>query len=316
MNNGASSSSSSSASHPSALRPPNGNGNPYDTSPYAPDDPDDLDLLGDDDPHHRASHNTDADDDTAAILDADPLQTDLSSPLTFKRKQKQPSRLLSHPARLFTALTGRTFNTPTPQPQQQQQQQQHQQHNPHDPPPPGGGATETGPSTSHPLQETQPPPPNKDAHDWYTEGPGRRVGYEDLTAIDWIFEYTKERQRQRRLLRSHAQHPLLGSLQRLLDASQVWVVLILSGLVVGVLAAGIDVASDWLGDVKYGFCSAAVDGGRFYLGRTACCLGYDEGSQCTGWKSWGEVFGLGGGGAGRWVAEGAVYVVLAVGFCF
>ena len=44
-------------------------------------------------------------------------------------------------------------------------------------------------------------PDNKDptASDWYVEGPGRRVGYDDLTAIDWIFEYAKERQRLRSL---------------------------------------------------------------------------------------------------------------------
>ncbi|KAH6850372.1 chloride channel [Chaetomium sp. MPI-CAGE-AT-0009] len=276
MNNGTSSSG------PSTSRPPNGhdqnNGNNPYRNPYAhhddedDDGTDELDLLGDD-PH--------AANDPTGILRDDPLQTDLSSPLTFKRKQKQPS-LLSQPSRIITALTGRR-----------------------------PFASSSSPRTSHDLPHGALPP---HPHDWYTEGPGRRVGYADLTAIDWIFEYTKERQRQR-ALHAHAPlgHSLLGYLRRLLDASHVWVVLLLCGLAVGALAAGIDVATDWLGDVKHGFCSGEVDGGRFYLGRTACCLGYDEGSQCRGWRRWGDVFGAGQGG-GRWVVEGVVYLVFAVTF--
>lgn len=106
------------------------------------------------------------------------------------------------------------------------------------------------------------------ALDWYLEGPGRRVGYDDLTAIDWIFEYTKERQRLR-LLSSHAAG-LFGYARRLYDASQVWIILIGAGLASGLLAASIDVASDWLGDLKTGYCRAGPGGGRFYLNRNFC----------------------------------------------
>ena len=115
---------------------------------------------------------------------------------------------------------------------------------------------------------------NKDGGgiDWYMEGPGRRVGYDDLTAIDWIFEYTKERQRLR-LLYSQASG-LLGYAQQLLDTSQVWIVLIATGLLSGILAAGIDVASDWLGDLKTGYCQSGPHGGQFYLNKGFCCWGH------------------------------------------
>lgn len=109
--------------------------------------------------------------------------------------------------------------------------------------------------------------------DWYVEGPGKRVGYDDLTAIDWTFEYTKERQRLRAL---HARAKgLLGHFQQLTDASQVWIVLIATGLASGMLAAGIDVASDWLGDIKTGYCNNGPGGGKFYLNKGFCCWGYD-----------------------------------------
>ncbi|KAL1843775.1 hypothetical protein VTJ49DRAFT_7485 [Mycothermus thermophilus] len=303
LNNGASSSSASASV-------PNHGAGSSSNHPYASDndDTDELDLLGDDDHdlHHPASD--------PSILASDPL----SSPLTFKRKQKQPT-LLSRPARFFQSLTGRSPNpTPTPLPRPS-----------HDLP---AGGTSSSASTSaaaapdtslHTLPDPSGPKDllSTSAHDWYAEGPGRRVGYEDLTAIDWIFEYTKERQRQRALRArssggggggAYPALPFLGAAHRLLDASQVWVVLLLSGVAVGVLAAAIDVATDWLGDVKYGFCSS-VDGGRFYLGKTACCLGYEAGSQCQGWRRWGDVFGA-EGGAARWVVEGLVYLVLAVVF--
>lgn len=106
--------------------------------------------------------------------------------------------------------------------------------------------------------------------DWYTEGPGRRVGYDDMTAIDWIFEYTKERQRIRLL--SSGSKGLWKQLRFLLDGSQVWLVLIATGIAVGILAACIDIASNWLGDIKTGYCKS---GGSYYLNKSFCCWGYD-----------------------------------------
>ena len=109
--------------------------------------------------------------------------------------------------------------------------------------------------------------------DWHVEGPGRRVGYDDLSAIDWSFEYTKERHRLRML--SSNTTALLGYARQMLDASHVWIVLVLTGIVVGILAAAINIASDWLGDIKFGFCKKGDGGGQFYLNKTFCCWGHD-----------------------------------------
>lgn len=123
------------------------------------------------------------------------------------------------------------------------------------------------------LPDEESKEPNTSSVDWYTEGPGRRVGYEDLTAIDWIFEYAKERQRVRVLYSSTT--GALGQLLRLLDASQIWLVLVCTGIVTGAVAAMIDVVSDWLGDLKQGVCRAGQGGGKFYLNKTFCCWGLD-----------------------------------------
>lgn len=109
--------------------------------------------------------------------------------------------------------------------------------------------------------------------DWYTEGPGRRVGYDDLTAIDWIFEYAKERQRLRLLYASAT--GIFGQIKRFLDGSQIWLILLFTGVATGLVAASIDVASDWLGDMKLGICRRGSRGGKFYLNRSFCCWGLD-----------------------------------------
>ena len=151
------------------------------------------------------------------------------------------------------------------------------------------------------------------ALDWYTEGPGRRVGYDDLTAIDWIFEYTKERQRLKYLY-SHATG-LVGYAQQMLDASQIWIILIATGVASGMLAAGIDVASDWLADLKTGFCRSGDGGGQFYLNKGFCCWGHEELAQCQGWTSWSSALHI-RSSAGRYVVGYIFYILYSVFFAF
>lgn len=120
--------------------------------------------------------------------------------------------------------------------------------------------------------------------DWNVETQGRRVGYENLSAIDWIYEYTKERQRVRRLLATSSGWS--GAARQLLDASHVWIILIATGLMVGVVAAFINIASDWLADIKIGYCRDTKLGTQFYLSKQFCCWGHDEFSQCQDWTPW------------------------------
>ncbi|KAL3469612.1 chloride channel [Aspergillus californicus] len=148
--------------------------------------------------------------------------------------------------------------------------------------------------------------------DWYMEGPGRRVGYDDFTAIDWIFEYTKERQRKRLL--SASGQGMLGYVRKLLDASNVWLVLIATGISVGIIAASIDIVSDWLGDIKAGYCKNGPGGGRFYLNRSFCCWGHEEDpSNCLDWTPWGKAVGATSSG-GAYAVEYIFYTLYSVLF--
>ncbi|ROW12693.1 hypothetical protein VMCG_00633 [Cytospora schulzeri] len=219
-------------------------------------------------PHHDSSNDDARRPDTADsdLLGEENLSEGLAEPISFKRKQKSrnafglgliTSLTGSRPGSQGGARPGSASGTATENAEQPILENIHAS--------PGRRGDSNGNSSSTakagaPL-------------DWYVEGPGRRVGYEDLTAIDWIFEYTKERTRLRVLYSSGS--GLLGYAQRLVDASQEWIILVLTGLLVGVLAAGIDITTDWLGDLKAGYCSTE-DGGAFYLNKHFCCLGYDE----------------------------------------
>jgi chloride channel 3/4/5 len=256
-----------------------------------------LDGGDEDDPIASYSGN-------AALQSLDPLDDDSGDIVSFKRKQKQKapvslSKFLSPFTSSRTASPPATTSPPrvvTPR---------------------LNGARSLG---QRPLEESGNnvnmdayPNHTKDGSplDWYVEGPGRRVGYEDMTAIDWIFEYTKERQRLRVLYSSAT--GIIGYAQQMLDASQIWVVLILTGLAAGLIAASIDIASDWLGDIKTGYCSAGADGGRFYLNKYFCCWGYEEWSKCQDWITWSSALHITSPG-GKWVVEYIFFIVYSVSY--
>ncbi|PQE21616.1 voltage gated chloride channel protein [Rutstroemia sp. NJR-2017a WRK4] len=230
-----------------------------------------------------------------AVLADDPLGDGAPNLVSFKRKQKQPasSRFLSA---FSSSGSASRQNTPSP----------------------GGSSPSPGNGRAYPLNGpaengSQQNPGAKDGGplDWYVEGPGRRVGYEDMTAIDWIFEYTKERQRLRILYSSAT--GLVGYVRQILDASQIWVVLVLTGVATGVFAAGIDVVTDWLADLKTGYCMAGEDGGHFYLNRLFCCFGYDSITQCRDWVPWSLALHVTSTG-GKWFIEYFFFILFSLSF--
>lgn len=147
--------------------------------------------------------------------------------------------------------------------------------------------------------------------DWYVEGPGKRMGYENLTAIDWIYEYNKERTRLRQLISDAP--GLLGHLKLIADASQVWWILVATGIAVGGIAAAIDVVSEWMGDLKQGMCTDVAQGGRFYLSRPFCCWGTNSYAECADWRAWSTTLGV-RNQAGSYIIEYISFVLLSVLF--
>lgn len=179
--------------------------------------------------------------------------------------------------------------------------------------------------SSQSSDPTSPEPPSAGSHDagifeigekeglvdWNVETQGRRVGYENLSAIDWIYEYTKERQRARHLLATSSGWS--GVARQLFHASHVWIVLVVTGLMVGIVAAFINIASDWLADIKTGYCKDTTIGTQFYLSKQFCCWGHDELSQCQDWTPWRKALHIDNLG-GAYVVEFIFFVLYATIF--
>jgi chloride channel 3/4/5 len=61
-------------------------------------------------------------------------------------------------------------------------------------------------------------------------------------------------------------------LWELYDAAQGWVVVTLVGIAIGFNAALLSIITEWLSDIKLGYCSTA-----FYLNENFCCWGEENG---------------------------------------
>ncbi|GJJ71365.1 chloride channel 3/4/5 [Entomortierella parvispora] len=141
----------------------------------------------------------------------------------------------------------------------------------------GSDFPSTGGSNPSPIYTGGPNPYHDDAVDWVVEGTGMRVAYDDFTTIDWIHDFAEERQRTRRL---HRQPGVAGQIAVMYDWIQGWVVVLAVGIAAGIVAGGSDIASQWLGDIKEGYCDTA-----FYLNRNFCCWGLED-DACTDWVPW------------------------------
>jgi chloride channel 3/4/5 len=143
--------------------------------------------------------------------------------------------------------------------------------------------------------------------DWANEDTtGRRIHYQDFTTIDWIHDLTKERLRLKRLRTAPG---LEGKLWSIFDASQAWIVVSLIGISAGIAAAFIDIVSEWLGDMKTGYCKT-----DWYLNKRFCCweepLVEGAGSVCQYWQNWAGD----GTSAGQYILNYFMYILFALLF--
>ncbi|TFK83399.1 Cl-channel protein [Polyporus arcularius HHB13444] len=138
--------------------------------------------------------------------------------------------------------------------------------------------------------------------------------YEDFTTIDWIQDSIIERNRRLRAARK-SNVPYRGPrgevslawiwsrLRNIAHAGQSWFVVSLVGIGIGVNAALISIATEWLSDIKMGYCS---DG--WWLNQQFCCWEIEGGDEntCDAWHQWSDVM------PARW----AIYVLFAAAFSF
>jgi chloride channel 3/4/5 len=58
------------------------------------------------------------------------------------------------------------------------------------------------------------------------------------------------------------------------DAAQGWIVVTIIGAAIGLNAAFLSIITEWLADIKTGYCSS-----KFYLNEDFCCWGEENGSK-------------------------------------
>ncbi|KAI0372598.1 hypothetical protein BV20DRAFT_33678 [Pilatotrama ljubarskyi] len=133
----------------------------------------------------------------------------------------------------------------------------------------------------------------------------KQVAYEEGSTIDWLREEAAERERKRVL---SSQRGLRGLLAVVQDSVGMWLVIILTGLGIGIVGAWLDVLVRWLGDLKEGRCTYG-----FFYNQVACCSGLDPGELCNEWKSWSEYLGV-HSIFGHSLLQAAIYIALSIAF--
>jgi chloride channel 3/4/5 len=110
--------------------------------------------------------------------------------------------------------------------------------------------------------------------------------YEDFTTIDWVQDASREQQRRKARRQERAgffeREGRLGWRRKAweaYDAGQGWIVVTLIGAAIGLNAAFLNIVTEWLSDIKRGYCTTA-----FYLNESFCCWGAEDG--CAEWHHW------------------------------
>ena len=116
--------------------------------------------------------------------------------------------------------------------------------------------------------------------------------YEDFTTIDWVQDAARENQRRKARRAERAgffeREGRLGWRRKIweaYDAGQGWIVVTLIGIAIGLNAAFLNIVTEWLSDVKLGYCTTA-----FYLNQSFCCWGSESG--CPEWHRWSNFWPL------------------------
>uniref|UniRef100_A0A8C7W373 Chloride channel protein n=1 Tax=Oncorhynchus mykiss TaxID=8022 RepID=A0A8C7W373_ONCMY len=150
----------------------------------------------------------------------------------------------------------------------------------------------------------------------FLEEPIPGVGtYDDFHTIDWVREKCKDRERHRKI-NAKKKESAWEFTKSLYDAWSGWLVVTLTGLASGALAGLIDIAADWLNDIKEGVCLNAM-----WFNHEQCCWGsnettFAERDKCPQWKSWAGLILGQEEGPGSYIMNYFMYIYWALSFAF
>ncbi|KAG2194553.1 chloride channel [Mucor mucedo] len=133
--------------------------------------------------------------------------------------------------------------------------------------------------------------------------------YEDFTTTDWVKDAILERYRQSSVQNlNHNDKSWRAWWHLTFETTESWIVVLLVGAAIGLNSALIAIITDWLSDIKMGYCSSA-----WWLNQKFCCweIEEDEGGGCDDWNSWSQFMHA---GPNVYVIEWFCYVLWATLF--
>ncbi|ROT40364.1 hypothetical protein SODALDRAFT_321732 [Sodiomyces alkalinus F11] len=125
-----------------------------------------------------------------------------------------------------------------------------------------------------------------------------RVWYDQFTSTDWVHDNIAHALRLKEL---RSRKDFRGRLYAFFDAAQGWVLSFVCGVIIALIAYGVNVSESVIFDFKDGYCGRA-----WYLNEKKCC----PRGLCDDWRPWSEV--LNGKPFGNVWTEYAVYYVLVL----
>ncbi|RUS29203.1 LOW QUALITY PROTEIN: putative voltage-gated chloride channel, partial [Jimgerdemannia flammicorona] len=128
--------------------------------------------------------------------------------------------------------------------------------------------------------------------------------YEDFSTIDWVQDAIHERYRIT-ALQEQSDDSWRSWVRLSYEAAQAWIVVLLVGVGIGLNAALIAIVTEWLSDIKMGYCSTG-----WWLNQKFCCWAIEEqDGSCPLWTTWSEVLYL---GREFYIVNWLMYIIVAV----
>jgi hypothetical protein len=147
------------------------------------------------------------------------------------------------------------------------------------------------------------------------EDSSTRTHYDDFHTIDWLKDLARDRFRHR-IIQKKKKENIWQQIVTLHDSWSGWICVLLVGLSSGLVAAVVDIGSNWITHIKEGICVNA-----FWLNKPQCCwasknVTYDHynNPKCPEWFSWPEVFNDWNDGFGEYLISYIFFILWAVLF--
>eukprot|EP01112_Ceratiomyxa_fruticulosa_P021038 TRINITY_DN7322_c0_g1_i2.p1 TRINITY_DN7322_c0_g1~~TRINITY_DN7322_c0_g1_i2.p1 ORF type:complete len:889 (+),score=170.66 TRINITY_DN7322_c0_g1_i2:280-2946(+) len=126
--------------------------------------------------------------------------------------------------------------------------------------------------------------------------------YENYETIDWNRDAINDRRQRNNLDKKKG--PWFTILFKLYFRSQAWILIVLIAVSSGFLAGVVDVGTEWLSDLRFGFCQHG-----FHISRSQCCPGNRD---CSSWTTWSNAMRL--GIKTGWLMDYFLYILCAIIF--